>query len=109
MESIYFVITWLCHRTCEHCYEDRFRPYYRDDLQRVVALSKANVPTIIDNFPDRLSFLDPEDEYREKRGRIIVAGGEVLLDAVREDILYPALRQMRRHYGNGVELIVQTT
>ena len=27
MDSIYYVITWLCHRTCDHCYDDRFRPY----------------------------------------------------------------------------------
>ena len=36
MESIYYVMSWLCHRTCRHCYEDRFRPYYGEDLERVL-------------------------------------------------------------------------
>jgi hypothetical protein len=39
MESIYYVVTFLCHRQCPHCYEDRFRPYYGDDLERVAAYS----------------------------------------------------------------------
>lgn len=116
MESIYFVLTWLCHRRCEHCYEDRFHPYYGDELTAVVAQSRANVPRIIENLPARMMYLDLNDadeqgRYEEKRGRIIVAGGEVLLEPVRESVLYPALRQMRARYANrgGVDLIVQTT
>ena len=116
MESIYYVMTWLCHRTCEHCYEDRFHPYHGEDLQRVVAESQQNVPRIIANFPDRLTYLDLNDaddqgKFREKRGRIILAGGEVLLEPVRESVLYPALEQLTRKYADkgGVELIVQTT
>ena len=114
MESIYFVLSWVCHRTCEHCYEDRFHPYHGEELQRLVRQSQDNVPRIIDNLPSRMTYLDLADpdengNFREKRGRIIVAGGEILLDAVRESVLYPALEQLRRKYGNGVELIVQTT
>ncbi|MBC7927292.1 MAG: radical SAM/SPASM domain-containing protein [Bryobacteraceae bacterium] len=58
-----------------------------------------------------MRFLDTGDEFRQKRGRIILAGGEILLDAVRETVLYPGLRQLRRKYldHGGVELIVQTT
>ena len=36
MESIYYSISWACHRKCVHCYEDRFRPYVRDELKAVV-------------------------------------------------------------------------
>ena len=116
MESIYFVMSWLCHRTCPHCYEDRFRPYYGEDLRRVVEEAAANVPRIINGFPERMTYLDPEDPddsggFREKRGRIIVAGGEILLEPVRESVLYPALAQLRERYREkgGVKLIVQTT
>ncbi len=116
MESIYYVMTWLCHRTCEHCYEDRFHPYYGEDLRTVVRESEQNVPRIIANFPDRFTYLDLDDpdeqgNFREKRGRVILAGGEVLLEPVREAVLYPALDQLTRKYQGkgGVELIVQTT
>ena len=79
MESIYFVMSWVCHRTCEHCYEDRFHPYHGEELQRAVRQSQDNVPRIIDNFPSRMTYLDLADpdengNFREKRGRIIVAG-----------------------------------
>ena len=33
MESIYYVMSWACHRKCVHCYEDRFRPYVRGELE----------------------------------------------------------------------------
>src|SRR5882724_66651 len=109
-------MSWVCHRTCEHCYEDRFHPYHGEELQRAVRQSQENVPRIIDNLPGRMTYLDLADpdengKFREKRGRIIVAGGEILLDAVRETVLYPALEQLRRKYesSGGVELIVQTT
>jgi len=116
VESIYFVMTWLCHRTCEHCYEDRFRPYHGEDLQKVVRQSRENAPRILENFPDRMVYRDRSDAdekgtFREKRGRIILAGGEILLDQVRESVLYPALDQLQRKYRTqgGAELIVQTT
>ncbi|MFN3324034.1 MAG: SPASM domain-containing protein [Bryobacteraceae bacterium] len=116
MESIYFVLTWLCHRTCEHCYEERFRPYYGEDLRRVVEESRTNMPRIIENLPERMQYLNLNDPdglggFREKRGRIIVAGGEILLDPVREPVLYPAIEQLQAKYRDdgGVELVVQTT
>ena len=61
MESIYFVMSWLCHRTCEHCYEDRFHPYYGDESKQIVTASEANVPRIINHLPDRMVYLDPGD------------------------------------------------
>lgn len=108
MESIYYVMSWACHRTCAHCYEDRFRPYAGDDLKRVVDDCRAAFPKIIANLPERMTYIDPED-MQEKRGRIILAGGEILLDAVREPILYPALDLLRAKYGRDVQLIIQTT
>lgn len=116
MESIYYVMCWQCHRQCAHCYDDRFRPYYGNELERVVSESRASFPTIIGNFPDRMTFLDPADPhpdgtFREKRGRIILAGGEILHKAVRETVLYPALELIHQRYrdAGGVDIIVQTT
>jgi hypothetical protein len=125
VESIYYVICYLCHRTCTHCYEDRFRPYHGDELQEVVAQSIAAFPKIIANLPDRTTYREwsqtdqgaqagPDTRHpssREHRGRIILAGGEVLLDAVREPVLYPAIQQIHQKYktNGGVDILVQTT
>jgi len=115
MESIYYVATFLCHRSCHHCYEDRFQPYYGDDLKRVVNESVSNHARVIENFPDRMTYLDLNDcdpltgEPKEKIGRVILAGGEILLEPVREPVLYSALDLLRRKYGDEVQLIVQTT
>jgi hypothetical protein len=116
MESIYYVMSFLCHRTCEHCYEDRFRPYYGEDLKRVVSQAEESFRRIIGNFPDRMMFLDRNDvdeygRFREKRGKIILAGGEILLAPVRECVLYAGLDLLHYKYREtgGVELIVQTT
>ena len=116
MESIYFVMTWLCHRTCDHCYDDRFRPYYGDDLRRVVESSKANFHLIINNFPQKITYFDrdrpaADGSLPERRGAVILAGGEILLEPVREAVLYPALALLGDRYGDqgGVKRIVQTT
>jgi len=115
MESIYYVATFLCHRACHHCYEDRFRPYYGADLQRVVGESVVNHARIIENFPDRMTYLDLNDcgpetgQPREKVGRVILAGGEILLEPVRERVLYSALDLLYQKYGDEAKLIVQTT
>jgi hypothetical protein len=107
MESIYYVLTWLCHRTCPHCYEDRFRPYYGSDLDRVVTESRDNFRRVIDHLPEELSY---QEDGREKPASVILAGGEVLLEPIRESVLYPALNLLRDRYGTGgVKLIVQTT
>jgi hypothetical protein len=115
VESIYYVTTFLCHRTCHHCYEDRFRPYYAADLERIVGESIANHARIIENFPDRMTYLDLNDcdpetgSPREKIGRVILAGGEVLIEAVRERVLYSALDLLHQKYGGELKLIIQTT
>ena len=107
MESIYFVLTWLCHRRCRHCYDDRFRPYVRDELQQVVEQSQTNVPRIIDHLPESMMVTDPAGA--KVKGRIIVSGGEVLLEPVRKSVLYPALEQIGSRYRGEVHLVVQTT
>jgi MoaA/NifB/PqqE/SkfB family radical SAM enzyme len=116
MESIYYVLSFACHRKCVHCYEDRFRPYRRDELARLTAAAKRNFPRIIANLPKDMRYLDrdrpsPEGGPVERIGRIIVSGGEVLIDPVREEILYPALEALRAKYADagGVKLVVQTT
>ncbi|MGF1554178.1 MAG: SPASM domain-containing protein [Paracoccaceae bacterium] len=121
MESLYYVLCWACHRKCKHCYETRFRPYVRDALEGVVAEAEAAMPRVIANFPERHAYLDLDDpieappHYVEKPGRIILAGGEVLLDPTRERVLYPALEAIQRKYaaqaaeGLPVQVIVQTT
>ncbi|MFN8006771.1 MAG: SPASM domain-containing protein [Terriglobia bacterium] len=116
MESIYYVITWLCHRTCVHCYEDRFRPYQGDQLRHVLGESERVFSKIIENMPERHTYLDPADpdeqgNPKEKTGRIILAGGEVLLEPVRQKLLYPILGLLYERYkdNGGVKLFVQTT
>jgi hypothetical protein len=116
MESIYYVMCWHCHRRCAHCYEDRFRPYYGDELRKVVDDARAAFPRVLANFPERMTFLDPTDrlpdgKFQEKRGRIILAGGEILHKDVREPVLYPALEIIYGRYRQvgGVDIIVQTT
>lgn len=115
MESIYYVATYLCHRTCHHCYEDRFRPYSGAALERVVNESITHHPRIIENFPERMTYLDLNDcdpatgQPREKIGRVILAGGEILLKEIRERVLYSALDLLQQKYSGQVKLIVQTT
>ncbi len=111
MESIYWVLSWLCHRKCEHCYEDRFHPYYGHELAEVVQEAEQNFAPIITNLPPNMLYCDAADGLQKKRGRIILAGGEILLEPVRRTVLYPALDLLYEKYKNvgGVELIVQTT
>lgn len=116
MESIYFVMSWACHRRCKHCYESRFRPYARADLDVVVRESKANFPRIIDHFPERMTYLDlndpgPTGSLPEKVGRIVLSGGESLLDVVRTEITYPVVERLVEKYAGrgGVKIVIQTT
>lgn len=116
MESIYYVMAWACHRKCRHCYEDRFRPYIRGELDAVVAEAERNFPRIVANFPERLTYRDqddpqPDGTFPEKTGRVILSGGEVLLDPVRERVTYRVLDALREKYAaqGGVKVVVQTT
>ncbi len=118
MESIYYVLCWHCHRRCKHCYEDKFRPYVRDELEQVVAEAEQNSPKIIANLPKTMRFVErvnpesePQAQYEERIGRIIISGGDVMTEPVRERVLYPALEAIRDKYREvgGVKVVVQTT
>jgi len=91
------VLTWACHRKCKHCYDDRFRPYVRDALNEVVGEGQAAFQKIIDNLPDDLSWVD-ETGTRD-RSLLVLAGGELLIDGVREQLFYPVLEALRQKYG----------
>ncbi len=111
MESLYYVMAWACHRKCKHCYEDRFRPYVRDGLEAVVAEAEANFPRIIANLPARMTWQDRSLFVPvERGGRIILSGGEALLEATRERITYRVIEALLRKYaGQGVKIVLQTT
>src|SRR5262249_2218119 len=114
LESIYYVMAWPCHRRCRHCYEPRFRPYTGDALDAVVSEAERNFPRIVDNLPERLTYLDLEDAgadgtFPEKAGRIILAGAECLFDAVRERVTYRVIERLRERYVGQARVIVQTT
>jgi hypothetical protein len=117
MESIYYVMAWACHRRCKHCYEERLRPYVRGALDTVVAEAERNFPRIVDHFPERMTYIDLADvpdangQYPHKTGRVVLSGGESLLDAVRESVTYPVIERLQRRYAHqgGVKVVVQTT
>jgi hypothetical protein len=109
MEAIYWVLTWACHRKCRHCYDDRFRPYVRDDLKRVVGEGQRAYRTVLRNLPDDMSFRDPKTGAR-RRSLLVLAGGELLIDGVREELFYPALEAIRERWGAQAPYVsVQTT
>jgi MoaA/NifB/PqqE/SkfB family radical SAM enzyme len=116
MESIYYVMAFACHRKCKHCYDDRFRPYLRGELDAVVQQAVRNHARIVDHLPERMTYLDtadtrPDGSFVEKKGRIILSGGEALIDPVRENVTYQVIERLRRKYASqgGVKVVVQTT
>ncbi|MBM3833236.1 MAG: radical SAM/SPASM domain-containing protein [Verrucomicrobia bacterium] len=116
IESIYYVISWLCHRQCPHCYEERFHPYQGAELAGVAGEARNNFERIIDHFPEHMRYRVPEataasGEVPERIGRIILSGGEVLLPQICEPVLYPAIERIIEKYRRtgGVKVVVQTT
>ncbi len=115
MEAIYWVLTWACHRRCKHCYDDRFRPYTGEGLRKVVAQGQAAYPAIIKNLPDEMHYLDARETGKDglsakKRSLLVLAGGELLLDGVRQELFYPVLEAIEARWGrNGPHVSVQTT
>jgi len=109
MQSLYWVLTWACHRKCKHCYDDRFRPYVRDALTEVVGEGVAAYQKVIDNLPSDMTWLNKETGERE-RTLLVMAGGELLIDGVREELFYPALDALHAKYGTALPKIsIQTT
>jgi MoaA/NifB/PqqE/SkfB family radical SAM enzyme len=106
MQAIYWVLTFACHRRCAHCYDDRFRPYVREGLKRVVG--EAAYRRIIANLPDDMNWADGGG--RRQKTLLVMAGGELLIDGVREELYYPALDAIRTRWGGaGPKLALQTT
>lgn len=109
MQSYYWVMTWACHRRCKHCYDDRFRPYVRDELKAVVREGQTAYEKIIANLPDEMRWWNPETESYE-RSLMVLAGGELLIEGVREELFVPAVKALHRKYGDkGPKLAIQTT
>jgi len=104
MNYVYWVIAWACHRKCKHCYDDRFRPYVRDALSDVVEEGQIAYQKIIAHLPDDFTYLDPKKAGPDGRpsrirGSLFLAGGEPLIDAVREPLFYPIIEEVGRRYG----------
>ena len=109
MQAIYWVLTWACHRKCKHCYDDRFRPYIRDALTEVVSEGQAVYQRVIANLPDDMSWANDKTGQRE-RTLLVMAGGELLIDGVREELFYPALDAIKARWGDKAPKIsIQTT
>ena len=109
MQSLYWVLTWACHRKCKHCYDDRFRPYVRDALTEVVGEGQKAYEKVLANLPDDLSWFNSETGEREPT-HLILAGGELLIDGVREELFYPVLEALKKKYGQRTPKIsIQTT
>ena len=109
MQAIYWVLTWACHRKCAHCYDDRFRPYVRDALTRVVAEGQHAYEKVIANLPDDMTWANPQTGQLE-RTLMVMAGGELLIDGVREELFYPALEAIKARWGEeGPRISIQTT
>lgn len=116
MESIYCVSCSACHRKCRHCHESRFRRDVGGALRSALDEAQEAFPKVIANLPAAGRHLDlnaPPDTapggHLARPGRIIPEGGEVLPDAVREEVLSPAREAIRDRYaGQGVRGVVQT-
>lgn len=116
MESIYWVMCWACHRKCRHCYESRFRPYVRDALEAVIVEAERNTQAVLANLPTRMTYRDvadprPDGTLPEKTGRVILSGGESLLEGVRQRVTYKVIEGLMARYAGqgGVKIVVQTT
>jgi len=114
-ESIYYVLSWVCRRACAHCYDERFRPYPEPEAARLAEESRAVFPQVVRHLPETMLYTDLEDQqddgtFRQKPGRIILSGGEVLLEPVRTRVLYPLLEVLHDRYRGrgGVRLVIQT-
>lgn len=108
MQSLYWVVTWACHRKCRHCYDERFRPYTRAALDAVIAQGERAYPRILANLPDDMTWVD--EAGRTRPTTIVLAGGELLIDGVRERLFFPLLDAITARWPQGrPRIAVQTT
>ncbi|MCU0586338.1 MAG: hypothetical protein MUC46_09790, partial [Desulfobacterales bacterium] len=115
LESIYYAISWVCRRACPHCYDERFTPYPPLEAASLTEQSRTVYPQVVRSLPETMIYTDLEDQtedgtFRKKPGRIILSGGEVLLEPARTLVLYPLLELLNDRYRErgGVRLVVQT-
>jgi hypothetical protein len=109
LQSIYWVLTWACHRRCVHCYDDRFRPYAAAALARLVEEGRRAHPRILANLPDDPTWLNERTGQRE-RTQVTLAGGELLIDGVLDELFFPLLAGIRDRWGSaGPTIAMQTT
>jgi len=81
----------------------------REELASVVGEGQQAFKKIIKNLPDDLSWHNEKTQNRE-RTLLVMAGGELLIDAVREPLFYPAMRALRDKYGQAMPKVsIQTT
>ena len=78
--------------------------------------AERNFPRIVGQLAGtihlpRLDDPRPDGTYPEKTGRIILSGGEALLDPVRERVTYKVIEMLRDKYvaQGGIKVVVQTT
>ena len=117
MESLYYVMCWACHRKCRHCYEDRFRPYVRGELEAVVRGGGAQLPahrrpTFPSASPTSTRPIRARTaRFPRKPDASFFLGGESLIDPVRERVTYRVIEALRDKYAaqGGVKVVVQTT
>lgn len=87
----------------------------REEFQSLLASSQSSYKRIISNLPETFLYQDPhhplpDGRPSERIGRIILAGGELLIDGVREGLLYPCLDEIQNKYwGLEARITVQTT
>ncbi len=115
LESIYYAISWVCRRACRHCYDDRFKAYPPLEAASLTEQSRAVYPQVVRSLPETMIYTDLEDQledgtFRKKPGRIILSGGEVLMEPTRTHLLYPLLDMLNDRYrkSGGVRLVIQT-
>jgi hypothetical protein len=108
VQSIYWVVTFACHRRCRHCYDDRFRPYVRGALDAVLAQGERAIPRILANLPDDMRWRDAGGRWHPTQ--LVLAGGELLIDGVRQRLFHPLLAGIADRWGTARPRIsVQTT
>lgn len=103
MQSQFWVLRWACR----HCYDNRFRPYLRGEPDSVVKEGVRACETVIENLPADLSWTDADGT--RKPTTIILAGGELLLDAVRKPLFFPVLATLQAKYSSAPPIAIQTT
>lgn len=115
MESVYWAISWACHRSCSHCYDERFHPYSDAELKNLVEEGVRTNRKVIAGLPESFLYLDParpgpDGQPSQRIGRIILSGGEVLIDPVREQLFYPILDEIQaKYWGLEARIVVETT